>query len=95
MPIDWTQRLQTRHDRPRTAILLDGLGVGGKRRVAIIGDHALSHEMGKSAYTIENTFDRADHPTIYLFDENGRCNCSGKDSPFDLVNVADTLAKAA
>lgn len=95
MPIDWTGRLQTNHDKPRTAILLDGLSPGGKRRVAIIGDHALTHEMGRSAYTIEGAFDTKDWPTVYLFDENGRCNCDGNPSPFDLINVADTLAKAA
>jgi adenylylsulfate kinase-like enzyme len=99
MPLDWTQPLQTRHDKPRAAVLMDGLSPSGKRRVAIIGDRTLSVSGGKSAGMATGVYDgnwgKEGWPTIFLFDDAGRCNTGGADSPFDLVNVADTLAAAA
>jgi len=92
MPIDWTDKLQTRHDDlPREASLLPGVGPSNKRRVLVMGDHGM--KLANEARAVGPDRDR--YKTVYLYDENGRCNCSGNDSPFDLVNVADTLARAA
>lgn len=84
MPLDWNSPLQTSHGQPRQARLRDGQGPGGQRRVAIIGDYALSHEMGRGAYV--GDFERGDWPTIFLFNEQGRCSTTGQPSQFDLVN---------
>jgi hypothetical protein len=99
MALDWTQPLVTSHDRPRAAILLDGLSPGGKRRVAIIGDYALSKDprglSGMALGAFDGKWGREGWPTVFLFDDAGRCNCGGAASPFDLVNAADELAAAA
>jgi hypothetical protein len=87
MPIDWNAPLQTRHDKPRKAEPLADDGIAGrlgKRRVMV--SNITGGQLVK---------DPLEPYTVYLYDERGRCNCSGKDSPFDLVNVADTMAKAA
>lgn len=92
MPLDWNAPLQTKHDRPRYARLMDGIGAGGRRRVAITGDFALLTDPKGTKSLAMGAFDgdngNQGWPTVFLFDESGRCNTGGADSPFDLVNTA-------
>ena len=83
MAIHWNEPLQTRHDKPK--------------KVDALPDDGVASRLGKRRGFVHAPDSTPDKPTgtVYLYDENGRCNCSGKDSPFDLVNVAVTLAKAA
>lgn len=84
MPIDWNGPLQTSHDQPRRGVQLPDDGVAsrlGKRRVQISNMPGGQLRADKEPYT------------VYLFDEQGRCNNSGQSSQFDLVNV--TMAQAA
>lgn len=62
-PFEWAgHRFVTSHTPPRDADLLEGVGVRGMRRVAIMGDYQMEQKRTNSQY---------DHATTWLYNEGG------------------------
>lgn len=78
--LEWSGRnYRTSHDSPRRAVLLEGRGHGGQRRVGIMGDYQVELRRQNSSYK---------DTTTWLYNEDGTLAGAGPEWTLIAVDTA-------